>query len=132
MRFEIRGRFYGDKTFPSLNDLLRTYGANPKKGSRMKLDYELYALNAIRTQIRGYKAEHSVIIHYEFYEPSRGQLRDVMNVFSFADKVIEDALVKAKVISDDNPLFVINTTHEFHFTEEVPYISVTIEEVYNS
>lgn len=132
MRFVIKGEFYKNtgKTFPSLNDLLREYGKNPKAGSKMKLDYQNVAVDAIRVQLRGKKADHPVVIHYKFYEPKKGQKRDVMNVFAFADKIIEDALVKCKVIPDDNPLFVINTTHEFKFTDDIPQIEVVIEEIF--
>lgn len=131
MKLIIKGDFYKKtgKTFPSLNDLLREYGKNPKAGSRMKLQYEMIVIDAIRVQLRGKKAQHPIVIHYNFYEPAKGQKRDVMNVFTFADKITEDALVKCGVIPDDNPLFVKNTTHEFHFTNDVPFIEIYIEEI---
>lgn len=130
MKLVIKGEYYKQKTFPSLNDLLREYGRNPKAGSRMKLEYENYCIDAIRTQIRGRKVEHPIVIHYKFYEPNSGKVRDVMNVFTFADKIFEDALVKCGVIPDDNPRFVLNTTHEFDFTNDVPYIEISIEECF--
>lgn len=52
-----------------------------------------------------------------------------MNVFSFADKVIEDALQKCDVIVNDDPAHVVNTTHEFEYTSGIPSIIVRIEEV---
>ena len=52
-----------------------------------------------------------------------------MNVFSFADKVIEDALVKCGVLSDDDPSHMKNTTHVFEYTSGVPFIEVMIEEL---
>ena len=45
-----------------------------------------------------------------------------------ADKIIEDALVKCKVLPDDRPEYVKNTTHEFFYTDDEPYIEVYIEE----
>lgn len=52
-----------------------------------------------------------------------------MNIFSFADKVIEDALQKCGVIKDDDPRYVKNTTHEFFYTDGTPRIEVSIEEI---
>ena len=70
-----------------------------------------------------------MILHYKFYEPQKGQKRDYMNIFSFADKVIEDALQKCGVIKDDDPRYVKNTTHEFFYTDGTPRIEVSIEEI---
>ncbi|MCG4597398.1 hypothetical protein [Sellimonas intestinalis] len=50
-----------------------------------------------------------------------------MNVFSFADKVIEDALQRTGVIPNDDPEHIANTTHEFEYTSGVPSIKVEIE-----
>ena len=52
-----------------------------------------------------------------------------MNIFSLADKFIEDALRDCKVIPDDGPKYVKNCTHEFFYTNGTPYITVVIEEV---
>jgi hypothetical protein len=51
-----------------------------------------------------------------------------MNIFSFADKVFEDALTETKTMENDNPDWVENTTHEFHWIEDEPYIEIEIEE----
>lgn len=37
--FTIKGRFFGDKTFPSLNNYLAEVGRNPKAGGRLKRQY---------------------------------------------------------------------------------------------
>ena len=129
--FEIRGAWWKTKTFPSLNDYIAQIGRNPKAGGRMKEQYMLIAANAVRGQLRGLKIVKPVIIHYEFFEPKDGHIRDVMNIFSCADKFIEDALVKLKVLQNDNPGYVVNTTHEFRWIDEEPYIKVTLEEVDN-
>lgn len=127
--FVIRGRFYGDKTFPSLNDYLHECGKNPKNGGKMKRDYMMVASNAIRLQLRRLKVNRPIILHYRFYEPRKGQRRDFMNIFSLADKVIQDALQQCKVIPDDGPDWVKNTTHEFYYTDKEPWIEVVIEEL---
>lgn len=127
MKFTIHGAFYGDKCFPSLNDYLAEMGKNPQAGGRMKRDYKIIASNAIRRGLGRQKPKGAVILHYIFYEPKKGQKRDRMNVFAFADKVIEDALQDCKVIPDDGPDIVENTTHVFLYGE--PAIDVEIEEL---
>lgn len=125
----IRGSFYGEKTFPSLNNLLAEYGRNPKAGGRLKKQVEDIVIAYARQQLRGYKAENPVILHYRFFEPARGQKRDFMNVFSMADKAVEDALQKVGVLENDDPKHLLNTTHDFYYTTTEPYIEVYIEEV---
>lgn len=127
MKFIIRGAFYGDKCFPSLNDYLAEMGRHPQLGGRMKRDYKMIAVNAIRRDLKRRKPKGAVILHYRFYEPPRGQKRDRMNVFAFADKVIEDALQDCKVIPDDGPDIVKNATHDFFSGD--PAIEVEIEEI---
>lgn len=128
MKFVIKGAYYGDKTFPSLNDYIHQLGTNPKAGGRMKKEYSMIACNAIRLGLKRFQTTKPVILHYRFYEPLKGQKRDVMNVFSFADKVIEDSLIRCGVIQNDSPQFVKNTTHEFYYADE-PRIEVEIEEL---
>lgn len=129
MKFIISGTYYKDRTFPGLNEYIAELGRNPHAGGRLKRDYMMVASNAIRKNLKRYKASGPVILHYHFYEPDKGQKRDVMNVFSFADKVIEDALVKCWVLDDDDPSHMKNTTHEFGYTSGVPRIEVEIEEL---
>lgn len=126
--FEIRGTFFKDQCFPSLNDYIKEIGRNPKLGGQMKKDYEMISCNAIRLGLKRYKPHNPIILHYHFIEPKKGQKRDLMNVFSFADKVIEDALQVCKVIPDDGPGVVLNTTHTFEYTQGQPAIIVEIEE----
>ncbi len=129
MKFVISGTYYKDRTFPGLNEYIAELGRNPHAGGRLKREYMMIASNAIRKDLKRYKAAGPVILHYHFYEPDKGQKRDVMNVFSFADKVIEDALVKCGVLGDDDPSHMKNTTHEFGYTSGVPRIEVEIEEL---
>ena len=127
----IRGKYYGERTMPSLNDYLSEIGKNPKAGGKMKADYIKITINAIRRCLKGWKVtKPPVILHYKFFEISKGKRRDVMNIFSFADKVIEDALTDSGVLENDNPDWVENTTHEFAWIDakDEPYIEVEIEE----
>lgn len=130
-KITIRGKYHGERTLPSLNDYLAEIGRNPKAGGKMKADFIKVAISAIRRCLRGYKVTHPpVILHYKFYESAKGKKRDVMNIFSFCDKVVEDALVDCGVLEDDNPKWVENTTHEFYWIDpkDEPYIEIEIEE----
>lgn len=128
-RFTIRGAFCGDKCFPSLNQYIAELGKNPKVAGRYKKQYVMLATNAIRRDLKRFKTDKPVILHYTFAEPRKGAKRDYGNIFSCADKFIEDALRDCRVIPDDNPHYVKNFTHEFIYTDGVPYITVEIEEV---
>lgn len=127
--FTISGRFCGDKTFPSMNDYLSEIGIDPKTGGSYKRKYVKIATDAIRRDLKRWKTVKPVILHYTFAEPSKGALRDYGNIFSCADKFIEDALRDCRVIPDDNPRYVRNFTHEFIYTDGTPYIRVEIEEL---
>lgn len=128
MKFTIQGLFYRGRTFPGLNEYIAELGKNPHAGGSLKRDYMMVACNAIRRDLKRFQVHGPVILHYAFYEGKKGRKRDVMNVFSFADKVIEDALVKCGVLPDDNPDYVKNTTHEFYYSDN-PRIEVEIEEL---
>ena len=127
--FTILGAYCGDKCFPSLNDYLAEIGRNPRCGGQLKRQYVMLATNAIRRDLKRFRTDKPVILHYTFAEPYKGNKRDRGNIFSLADKFIEDALRDCKVIPDDNPKYVRNFTHEFIYTDGTPFIRVEIEEV---
>ena len=127
--FTIRGAYCGDKCFPSLNDYLAEIGRNPRCGGQLKRQYVMLATNAIRRDLKRFRTDKPVILHYTFAEPRKGNIRDRGNIFSLADKFIEDALRDCKVIPDDNPKYVRNFTHDFIYTDGTPFIRVEIEEV---
>ena len=126
---KIYGQHFGEKTFPSLNNLLTAYGSTPYKGNAMKQKFQKICMDEVRFQLRRWKAEKPVILHYYFFEPNKGHKRDRINVFSMADKCFSDALVKCEVIVDDNPKYLLNATHDFFMTDDVPGFEVYIEEV---
>ena len=130
-KITIRGKYHGERTLPSLNDYLSEIGKNPKAGGKMKSDFEKVCVNSIRRCLKGWKVtKPPVILHYKFFESSKGKRRDVMNIFTFADKVLEDALQLTQTIENDNPDWVENTTHEFFWIDpkDEPYIEIEIEE----
>ena len=125
----IRGTYYKDRTLPSLNDYIAEIGRNPKAGGRFKADYMKPCIAAIRKCLGGWKVTRPPInIHYTFYEPQKGIARDHGNIFSFCDKVFEDALQQTGVIENDNPKWVDDLGMKFRYTTGEPYIEILIEE----
>ena len=127
----IRGKYHGERTMPSLNDYITELGKHPKAGGEMKDYFKKVSINAIRRCLKGWKVTNPpVILHYRFFESRKGKRRDVMNIFSFADKCFEDALTETKTMENDNPDWVENTTHEFFWIDpkDEPYIEIEIEE----
>lgn len=128
----ISGNYHGSKTMPSLNNLLAEYGRSPKCGNSMKRKYQNICNDEIRTQLPGYQVKHPIILHYRYFEPRDGHIRDVTNVHAFCSKVFCDALQVCKVIPNDNPKWLLNETHDFFYLPEKwgePYIEIYIEEV---
>lgn len=119
-KFIIKGRLDG------LNDYTVANRTNPKKGNRMKSDNETIVMCAIRTQLKQLHIEKPVLLKFTWYEPNRK--RDHDNVSSFGRKVIQDALVKCKVLHDDGWKFVTGFTDDFYCDKENPRIEVLIVE----
>ena len=127
----IRGKYHGERTLPSLNEYIEQLGRHPIAGNKLKSDMQKVCISAIRRCLKGWKVTHPpVILHYKFFELKKGKRRDVMNIFTFADKVFEDALQQCGTIENDNPDWVENTTHDFAWIDpkDEPYIEIEIEE----
>lgn len=127
--FSIFGRFYGEKTFPGLNNLLAEAERHPHAYNRMKKDYMNVAIAAIRRDLNGTRFNCKVSIHYNFVEPNKGHKRDYDNIVAAARKIINDALVATHTIQDDSPKFLEYGSNSFHYTDGEPFIEVTITPV---
>lgn len=125
---KIQGCFYGNNCLPSLNNLLADAMRNPKAYNATKRQMEFVVINAIRLQLRGYKATKQVQLHFIFGERQKGVKRDYDNVLAAASKIICDALVKSGVLKDDAPAYLLPSTCEFHYVEK-PFIHIQIREV---
>lgn len=128
IKFIIKGAYYGDKCFPGLNDMLHEAERHPKAYNDMKRQYQMIAVNAIRRDLRGFKAKGRVRLNYTFGEPRKGNKRDYDNIVASARKIITDALVKSNVLVDDSPKYLGYGTNSFEYVD-VPYIRVEIEEI---
>ena len=127
-KFVIKGAYYGEKCLPGLTDLLREAEKHPKAYNTMKQQYQMIAVNAIRRNLRGFKAQGLVIPHYTFCEPKKGNKRDYDNIAAAGRKIINDALTKTETIKDDSPKYLGYGTNKFVYTDS-PFIAVEIEEV---
>lgn len=125
----IKGRFFKEKCFPSLNDMLAQAACSPAHYNKMKSYYERIAINALRAQLSGWKAQGKVTLHFEFGEPQKGKIRDYDNIVAAGRKIINDAMTKCKKLEDDDPEHLGYGTNKFVYTSEEPYILITIEEV---
>lgn len=128
MKFRIEGKYYKENCFPDLNDLLREAARHPIAYNKMKKQYEFITINAIRRDLRGWKAESKVTPVYRFYEKNKGRKRDYDNISAGARKIINDALVKAQVLKDDSPTYLEFGTSEFYYSDK-PAIEVELKEV---
>ncbi|WP_312443278.1 hypothetical protein [Lacrimispora sp.] len=119
-RLLIKGRLDG------LNDYTAANRTNPHKGGKMKADNEQTVIYAIREQLRRLHIEKPVLLKFAWYEANKR--RDHDNVSSFGRKVIQDALVKCKVLQDDGWRYVVGFTDDFYCDKENPRIEVLIVE----
>lgn len=87
----------------------------------------MLASSYIRRDLKCWKAEKPIILHYVFFEAN--MKRDHDNVFSFASKSIQDALQECKVIENDGWKQIVNFTHDFYLDRTNPRIEVYIEEI---
>ena len=107
------------------NEYINTCRTNPFEAAKMKnRDEELAMWNM--SDVAEYHFD-KVILHYRFFEPNKR--RDKDNVFAYASKIIQDALVHLKVVDNDGWKNIENFTHDFFVDEEKPRIEVYIEEI---
>lgn len=128
----ITGNYYNGKTFPSLNNLLAEYGYSPQRGNKMKQKYMRICNDEIRKQLKNYKAQNPIVLHYLYFEPRDGHYRDFPNIHAFFSKVFCDSLQVCKIIPNDNPRFLLNETHDFFYLPKKwgePYVEIYIEEI---
>lgn len=110
---------------PTLNDYIDAERANRYKAAKMKKEWENVVIHSARS-LGKWRAEKKVIITYHHYEPD--MRRDKDNVNSFARKVVQDALVKCKVLHNDGWKDIEKSQEEWYVDKENPRIIVEIME----
>lgn len=110
---------------PSLNDYLNKCKHNRHIAAKFKMIIDRQIYCEIKNQLQDLKIEKPVIIHVTWIEENKR--RDVDNVYS-AIKYIQDALVKAEVLKNDNKKHVIDVKNEIYYAEQSCVI-VELEEI---
>ena len=119
-RFILRGKL------PSNNDFIRANRSGPQAGNAFKEKHQGLVAWEIRAA-RLTPIAKPVRIHYRFFEGS--MRRDGDNIFSFAAKVIQDALVETGVLPQDNRYVITGFTSEFFLDRKNPRIEIELEEI---
>lgn len=125
--------FHSDHTLiingrlPSMNQWVNANRTNPYAGNKMKHDAMEHIQLCIREQLHDLRISSPVLLSYEFYEDS--MKRDHDNVYSFAAKVIQDALVRCGVLRNDGWHEIIGFDAVFEVDRIHPRIVVRIHEI---
>lgn len=115
-------------SLPGLNEYINAERTNRYKGAEMKRRAESIVLHAARS-LGKWRAEGPVYMVYHWYCADRR--RDKDNISSFGRKVIQDALVRAKILKNDGWKDIIGFEDRFCIDRKNPRIVVEIEEEEN-
>ena len=126
--FSLTRCFYKDNVLPDLNDLLGEAVRHPKSYGKFKHGFEFVVINAIRLQLKGWKADKRIRLDITWGEKNKGPYRDFDNIVAGGRKIITDALTKSQTIVDDNPKYLGYGNNEFVYTDK-PFIKVEIVEI---
>lgn len=111
---------------PGLNEYIAAERSNRHAAAQMKREAQQGVEWAVRAQLRGVHFTQPVWMHYRWFEPDRR--RDKDNVSAFGRKVIQDALVSAKVLKNDNWACIDGFSDEFCVDRKRPRIEVEIHD----
>lgn len=117
----ISGRLEGMNEYIAAMNKSRHAGAEIKRKRTEQVAY------LCRAQLRGWKPKTPVRLDYTYYE--RDRKRDKDNVAGLAHKVVQDGLVKAKVIPNDGWDGVDGFSDTFRVDRRAPRIEIRITEV---
>lgn len=118
-KFTIRG------TLPGLNELIEAERRNRFIGAKLKKQYEAVVMRAARS-LGNVEFEEPVYMVYHWYEKDRR--RDKDNICAFGRKVIQDALVKARYLSNDGWKNIRGFEDHFEVDAKNPRVVVEIWE----
>lgn len=122
-RFTIPGRL------PGLNEYILAERSHRLNGAKMKKEYERLIIGCIRADLGRIKIIKPVEIVYWFFEKDRR--RDKDNISGYAHKVIQDSLVKAKVLKNDGWNEIETYRDYFDIDHKRPRVEVILTEIEN-
>ena len=111
---------------PGLNEYVSAERANKYKGAKLKRESEDIVALAARNCLNGIRIRKPVEMRYLWVEPNNRRDRD--NV-AFAKKFVQDALVGAGVLEDDDAKHVVGFSDRFGVDKTNPRIEVLIKEI---
>lgn len=121
----MKYRFTIHYRLPSLNEYLNKCKFNKHMAAQFKMIHDRRIYDEIKIQLHDLKITKPVKLHITWIEENRR--RDVDNVYS-AVKYIQDALVKAEVLQNDNSKHVVDVDNQIIYADTSEVI-VEIEEV---
>lgn len=120
MKFVIQGRL------PSLNDYIKECRGNKYSANLMKKCVEKGIIFAIReANLQKVTNTRPIRLRIVWYEENKK--RDIDNI-CFAVKFIQDALVSAGIIENDNQKWIVGLSHEVLIDRDNPRIEIEILE----
>lgn len=124
----ISGKNFGEHPLPGWNEALSATGRHYHQGGRMKRDYMMVIVNAIRRQLpKGLHIEKPIKIIYDYYDSNAK--RDPGNLL-YCDKVFEDALQICGIIDNDGQKNIHGIClKRVHVDKSNPRIEITMIEV---
>ena len=111
---------------PTLNEYSAAERTNAKYAAKLKKDTENMIAWLAITRLPGLEIKNPVHIDYLWIE--KDKRRDLDNI-SFAQKFVQDALVKAGVLKNDGWKHVEGFSHSFAVDAKNPRVEVSIREV---
>ncbi|GHU60461.1 hypothetical protein AGMMS49975_29480 [Clostridia bacterium] len=113
-------------TLPGTNQYVGENRRNKYKGNKTKRDIESMLALIFNAELRGVTLKTPVTLDYLWVEKNRR--RDKDNI-AFAQKFIQDALVKSGKLSNDGWAEVEGFSHKFTVDKKYPRVEVEITEV---
>lgn len=110
-------------TLPGLNDYIRVERGHKQKAARIKKQLEQNIGWEIRRQLPSLRLNEPVFIQYHWWEPNRR--RDKDNI-AWAKKLIQDSLVKCRVLEGDGWAHIVGYKDIFAVDTENPHVEVKI------
>lgn len=111
----------------NLNDYISAERSNRYAGAHMKKTDQNIIFQQAKKQLRGIQLKKPVFMEYVWYEENR--LRDKDNISSYGRKVIQDGLVKARVLHGDGWSHIEGFSDRFEVDKVNPRIEILIREV---
>jgi Holliday junction resolvase RusA-like endonuclease len=111
----------------SLNEFINAHDCSRQKGARIKKQQTKLCATYVKAAMnRGLKVNPPVYLHFQWF--MKDKKKDLDNV-AFAKKFIQDGMVWAKLIPNDNWRNIIGFTDDFYVDPHHPRVEIYIEEV---